>query len=82
MRALISAVSIAMAVAIVADQHRQKAEHGEDGWWDWHSRDADGVSMAKTTIWSHDAWAFILGVGVPVAMGVSAAGKRPAVPAK
>lgn len=77
MRLLISTVSIALAVALVADQHRQKLAHGDTGWWDWHSRDPDGLSMAKTTIWSHDAWAFALGIGVPLAMAVSAAGKKP-----
>lgn len=74
MKTLVGTMAIAFAVALVADQHRQKLERGEDGWWDWHSRDEDGVSPAKTTIWSHDAWAFGLGVVVPVMLGVTALG--------
>ncbi len=73
---LITLTSMAAATWLLADQHRSKVAKGESGWWDWHSRDPDGLSMAKTTIWSHDAWAFVLGVGVPVAVGISNLGRR------
>lgn len=76
MKLFIAIASISFAVALVADQHRQKVESGGDGWWDWHSRDAPGLSMATSTIWSHDAWAFVAGVLVPTALVVSSLGSR------
>lgn len=76
MRLLISVCSITAAVALIADQHKGKVMQGGDGWWDWHSRDPDGASLAKATVWSHDAWAFGLGVLVPGAMAISSLGSR------
>lgn len=73
MRWALAITSVAIAAAILADQHRSKASHGEDGWWDWHSRDSGDVSMARDTIWSHDAMAFVFAVEVPLAIAVSAA---------
>jgi len=72
----IALASMAAATYLLADQHRSKVEQGGSGWWDWHSRDPDGHSMAKTTVWSHDSWVFILGVAVPVAVGISKLGRR------
>jgi hypothetical protein len=76
-KVVVGLASVAVATAIVADQRRVKAAAGDSGWWDWNAR-APASELARRSLWSHDSWAFGLGVLVPVALFAAsvAGGKR------
>lgn len=76
MRWLLGLACVAMATALVADQRRGKLEMGEDGWFDFNARDPTRSELARSTIWSHDTWAFALGIGVPAAIAVASLARR------
>lgn len=75
----IAYLSLAAAAVLLADQRRGKVLSGDDSWWDWNAHAAPS-ELARDTIWSHDAWAFGLGVLVPLGLGAVAFARAGATP--
>ncbi len=70
MRWFVGLACLAMATALVADQRRIKLEKGEDGWFDFNTRDRTKPEMARSTVWSHDTW-IGLTAAVPIMLAVA-----------